>query len=175
LESEKRDKETKIQELKEAKWEVERIKGELEEIKNQPKEEGNNFDLFASYTIDQWIEKWKQSGRKLAFVNNADKLFPHLESHRENYKEKYNIMDLNQISNQLLMESPEWKEVQRVIELQKTSRSINDWFKEKQINQEQLDKLHKLSQKGIIAIDFNNKLYSWGEVIKMILATGVID
>jgi hypothetical protein len=165
-----------VEELREAEWEIKRITNELELAKNQ--KDRTDFDILTSYTIDQWIEKWKQSNKSFPLLSNPEELFLHLESHRDDYKESYNIMGLNQISRQLLTkkyeQSPEWKETQRMLELQKTPRTINDWFKEGFIRQEQLDKIHELSRRGIKTIDFN-KLYDWGEITKMILATGVID
>lgn len=46
--------------------------------------------------------------------------------------------------------------------------TIDGWYKEFQLNKSQMDKLHKLVEKGVVDIDFEKILYTWEKVEEML-------
>lgn len=60
------------------------------------------------------------------------------------------------------------EQAERIDKIRETPRSIDGWVKEFQITKPQLDKLHKLAEAKVIAIDFEKILYTWKEVEEML-------
>ncbi|CAG8699101.1 2245_t:CDS:2, partial [Ambispora leptoticha] len=109
---------------------------------------------------EQEIERLKKekSQSEISLNKKITELKKELESQLESLLES--LKPINQQIEELEKKIEDLKRVRDFPETTKNPRTINSWFKEGLIIQQQIDLLHEMAQKGMINIDFDNTLYT---------------